>query len=59
MGRMDVNPYQSPREVGYDLPVVAAEASWIRDKLNLLVVAHLWSLPLFALPFWFWLWLTQ
>jgi hypothetical protein len=56
---MDVNPYESPRECGYAATVSAPEQSWLRDKLALLAIAHLWSIPIFGFPFCFWLWWTQ
>jgi hypothetical protein len=38
---MDDNPYDSPREAGYDTPEQQAWRSWVRDRIALVVPAVL------------------
>jgi hypothetical protein len=36
MPGMEENPYQSPEEVGYDNPLVAAARAWRKDRMMLI-----------------------
>jgi len=56
---MEQNPYESPQEADYKPPSALANPSWIRDRVKLLIAAHLWSVPLFVVPTWIWLWITM
>ena len=53
---MEPNPYESPKEVGYDNPLVAAARAWRKDRKMLLGCGLLvTSVPFALMIFGMWL----